>query len=72
MFFSIIARYAELAFQLAAAKLGDPDRAAFSDMFDPAAIKEMRSQRRSTRASEVIASFAPIEALPGENATGFS
>jgi hypothetical protein len=61
-----------LAFQFATTKLGDSDRAAFSNTFDPAALKYMLGQRRSKRAGEMIASFAPIEALPGENATGFS
>jgi hypothetical protein len=32
----------------------------------------MLSQRRSKDASEMIAPFAPIEALPGKNATRFS
>jgi hypothetical protein len=61
-----------LAFQFATTKLGDSDRAALSKMFDPAALKYMVGQRRPKRAGEMIASFAPIEALPGENATGFS
>jgi hypothetical protein len=61
-----------LAFQFATTKLGDSDRAAFSNMFDPATLKYMVGQRRSKRTGEMIASFAPIEALPGENATGFS
>ena len=39
IFFLVIARYAEPTFQFAAAKFGDSDRAAFSDMFDPAALK---------------------------------
>jgi hypothetical protein len=68
----VIARYAETAFQLAAAKLRDANRTAFSDMLDPAAFKQMLSQRRSKGAGEMIASFAPIEALPGKNATRFS
>ena len=72
MFFLVIPCYAELAFQFATTKLGDSDRAAFSNMFDPATLKYMVGQRRSKRAGEMIASFAPIEALPGENATGFS
>jgi hypothetical protein len=32
-------------------------------MFDPATVKCMVGQRRSKRACEMIASFAPIEAL---------
>jgi hypothetical protein len=32
----------------------------------------MLSQRRSKRAGEMIAPFTPIDALPGENATGLS
>ena len=71
-FFLVIAGYAELPFQFATTKLGDSDRAAFSNTFDPATLKYMLGQRRSKRAGEMIASFAPIEALPGENATGFS
>jgi hypothetical protein len=35
----VIARYAEPAFKFAAAKLGGSDRPAFSDTFDPAALK---------------------------------
>ena len=39
IFFLVIARYAEQAFQFAAAKVGDSNRAAFSDTFNPAEFK---------------------------------
>ena len=39
VFFLVIARYIKQAFQFAAAELGNPNRAAFSDMFDPADLK---------------------------------
>ena len=66
------ARHAELALQFALAKLGDSNRAAFLDTLEPAAFKQMIRPGRSERAGQMVASFAPIEALPGENATGLS
>jgi hypothetical protein len=66
------ARHAEAPFQFAAARLGDSDRATLSDTFDPAAIKQMFCQGRSQGTGEMIAAFAPIEALPGKNAAGLS
>ena len=38
------AQYAEAPFQFAATRLGDSDRAALSDTFDPAAIKQIFCQ----------------------------
>jgi hypothetical protein len=37
--FLVIGRYAEQAFQFATTDLGDANRAAFSDTFDPAELK---------------------------------
>ena len=39
IFFLVIARYTKQVFQFAAAELGNPNRAAFSDMFDPVDLK---------------------------------
>ena len=69
---SLIAGDAEPAFQFAVTKLGDSNRAVFSDTFNPASLKQLLSQDRSKRAGEMIAPFAPIEALARENATGLS
>jgi hypothetical protein len=63
---------AEAPFQFAATKLGDSGRAALSNPFDPAVIEQMLGQCRSKGTGEMIAAFAPIEALPGKNAAGFS